>query len=206
MILTISSRLYREGKRVSDTDADIIISYIGRKGWQWTRVADGWRIARPDADMAVYLSFTSSWMCLQTPLDDMLALDTLSLEQRARVYRYLLSCNEAMFMAKFSRDSAGRLMLGTELPLAGSLHRIDDALAAITRCWALYVPALADVDALEPYDPIEAEERATKERFFEQPPGILAEVAASYIRAVEPRGWGIRSKPKGVTWPMAYKG
>lgn len=203
MIPTILSRLSQKDKDVNRTDADTIVNTIGRNGWQAIRITDGWWISRPDSDLVMYLSVTPSWLCLQTLLDTVLSLDALGAEQRARVYRYLLSCNEAMFMTKFSLDSAGRFMLGVELPLQGSLHRIDDALAAIMHCWTHYVPALAEVDVLEP---IPIDDRAAKERFFEQPPGIPAEVAAYYVRAVEPRGWGIRSKPRGVTWPMVYKG
>jgi hypothetical protein len=31
-------------------------------------------------------------------------------------------------------------------------------------------------------------------------------VIAYYIQAILPRGWGASSKPKGLTWPLKYKG
>ncbi len=49
-------------------------------------------------------------------------------------------------------------------------------------------------------------DRTSKDLYFEAPPGIPHEVIAYYLRAVEPHGWGARSKPKGITWPLGYKG
>ncbi len=184
-------------------EPDIIVSYIRRKGWQTQHSADGWRITR--GDEALYLSFTPSWVCLQAPLSGYLPERALNADERTGLYRYLLACNEHMFMAKFCRDQAGVLTLQAELPLSGGIHRIDEALDAVTRYLAQHEPALRDPARLDAQH-AETGEAESKERYFESPPGIPHEVIAYFVRAVEARGWGLRDKPKGIMWPLGYKG
>jgi hypothetical protein len=182
-------------------ESNVIVSYIERKGWQVVRVAQGWQVRRPDERAAFYLSFTPSWTCLQAPLSfDPGAVQNAA--EQVRLYRHLLSCNEEMFMGKCCCDSAGRLTLQVELPGGGSIHRIDYALDAMLR----YQPMMADgVTHLEDHAAPAASDRAAKQRYFDAPPGIPHEVIAYYLRAIQPHGWGARSKPKGVTWQLGYK-
>lgn len=186
-------------------DPDIIVSYIRRKGWQTQHHAGAWHITR--GDEALYLSFTSSWMSLQAPLTGYLPERALNTQERAGLYHYLLACNERMFMAKFCRDQDGAITLQAELPLSGGIHRVDEALGAVTRYLAQFGPALRDPGQLEPQQAaLAAGEVESKERYFESPPGIPHEVIAYFVRAVEARGWGMRDKPKGITWLLGYKG
>lgn len=184
-------------------ESDIIVSYIERKGWQSARNNGGWRIHRAEDEVEFYLSFTPSWICLQAPLNRY--LDTAGWDDARWVslYRALLRRNEEMFIGKFCRDQAGQLTLQAELPNSGGIHRIDYALDALTRYLSLYGPTLRNSDA--PEAPA-AVDRTSKDLYFDAPPGIPHEVIAYYIRAVEPHGWGARSKPKGITWPLGYKG
>jgi hypothetical protein len=166
------------------TASDIILSTIERKGWQTQRAGEGWHAHHPDQATDLYLSFTPSWICLQAPLVG---------ETGATAYRHLLSNNEAMFMAKVCLDHHGTPTLQVDLPSSSGVHLIDYALGALAR--------YADLDA-----PSESGDRTSKERYFEEPPGIPHEVIAYYLQAVLPRGWGASSKPKGITWPLKYKG
>lgn len=189
-------------------DSDIIVSYIERKGWQAEPVNSGWCVSRPEDGMQAgaefYLSFTPSWICLQVPLMPYPGIsDGGDDAQWVRLYRALLRRNEEMFMGKFCRDHSGQLTLQVELPNSGSIHRIDYALDAITRYLKLYG---RDLVAVETQEAGPKADRSSKELYFDAPPGIPHEVIAYYIRAVEPHGWGARSKPKGITWPLGYKG
>jgi hypothetical protein len=164
--------------------SDIILSTIERKGWQTQRAGEGWHAHHPDQATDLYVSFTPSWICLQAPLNT---------EPTGDTYRRLLSNNEAMFMAKACLDHRGTPTLQVDLPRSSGVHLIDHALGALAR--------YAHQDA-----PLESGDRTSKERYFEEPPGIPHEVIASYLQAVLPRGWGASSKPKGITWPLKYKG
>lgn len=181
-------------------DPDSLVSTIERKGWRVERLPTGWQLARPGLEAAIYLSFTPSWICLHAPVESPgSAADD---EQSVRLYRYLLGCNEAMFVARFCRDSVGRLVLHADVPGGSSVHRIDYALDALTRSLTLYGPELV-AGAL---DLMPGTDRAARELYFDEPPGIPHEVIGSYVRAVEPHGWLARNKPKGITWPLGYKG
>jgi hypothetical protein len=166
--------------------SDIILSTIERKGWQTQRAGDGWHAYQPGQGTGLYLSFTPSWICLQAPL-------AVESSATGESYRRLLSNNEVMFMAKACLDQHGTPTLQVDLPASSGVHLIDYALGALAR--------YADQDA-----PPESADRASRERYFEEPPGIPHEVIAYYLQAVLPRGWGASSKPKGVTWPLKYKG
>jgi hypothetical protein len=166
--------------------SDIILSTIERKGWQTQRAGDGWRAHHPDQGADLFLSFTPSWICLQAPLVGETGATGES-------YHRLLSNNEAMFMAKACLDHRGTPTLQVDLPASSGVHLIDYALGALAR--------YADQDV-----PSESGDRTSKERYFEKPSGIPHEVIASYLQAVLPRGWGASSKPKGITWPLKYKG
>ena len=155
---------------------DLLLSAIERKGW---------RAARPDAERDLFLSFTPSWTCLHTRMDG-------DPGEPGAAHRCLLLRNEEMFMAKFGLDHAGILTLQAELPNANALRLIDYALVALLR----YAEQNGESGA----------DRVSKELYFDEPPGLPPEVVAYYIRAVEPRGWFARSKPKGITWPLVYKG
>jgi hypothetical protein len=184
-------------------ESDIIVSYIERKGWRSTRVNDGWGVRQAEGETEFYLSFTPSWICLQAPLDAYLDSAGWDDRQWVRLYRDLLRHNEEMFMGKFCRDQAGQLTLQVELPNSGSIHRIDYALDALTRYLKLYRSALGNSEARQAPAAVD---RTSKDLYFDAPPGIPHEVIAYYIRAVEPHGWGARSKPKGITWLLGYKG
>jgi hypothetical protein len=184
MIRITWSRSIRERSAVSMAVSDIILSTIERKGWQTQRAGDGWRAHHPDQGADLFLSFTPSWICLQAPL---------AVESGATAYRRLLSNNEVMFMAKACLDHHGTPTLQVDLPGSSGVHLIDYALGALAR----YV----DQDA-----PSESGDRTSRERYFDAPPGIPHEVIAYYLQAVLPRGWGASSKPKGITWPLKYKG
>lgn len=175
------------------SDGDIILSYLQRRGWRAERSGDGWRLVHADRPGALSIGFTPSWICLGMALASDGALE-------AGLARRLLECNEAQFLAKFAQHAGGTLALQAELPAAGSLHRLDAAIEALQHCYALYAAALTDPTAPD------AGDRAAQERYFEQPPGIPTEVLAYYMRAVEPRGWWLRGKARGVTWPLVYKG
>jgi hypothetical protein len=166
--------------------SDIILSTIERKGWQTQRAGDGWHAYQPDQGTDLFLSFTPSWTCLQAPL-------VAETGTTGEFYRRLLIDNEAMFMAKVCLDPHGTATLQVDLPASSGIHLIDYALGALAR--------YADQDA-----PRESGDRTSKERYFEEPPGIPHEVIAYYLQAVLPRGWGASSKPKGVTWSLKYKG
>jgi hypothetical protein len=175
--------------------SDIILSYIERKGWQTCRVNDGWHARQPEQAMNLFLSFTPSWICLHTPLVGL--TDPGADNQRAALHHRLLALNEAMFMAKVSLDHNGAPILQVELPASGGIHLIDQALGALAR--------YAHADFVQA-GPDQTVDRVSKELYFDEPPGIPHEVIASYIQAVLPRGWGARSKPKGITWPLKHKG
>jgi hypothetical protein len=182
------------------TGTDIVLSYLARKGWQTTTAGSGWQVHQPDCQQSLYLSATPSWICLQAPLDypDGLFAGALDPAQQASLYRRLLRENEQMFMAKFCLDHTGRPLLAVELPQTGSIHLIDHALDAMTR----HLPVAWDAplpDAIPPG-------HMAKDRFFAEPPGIPHEVIGYYVKAVEGRGWGLRDKPKGITWLLGYKG
>jgi hypothetical protein len=166
--------------------SDIILSTIERKGWQTQRAGEGWHARQPDQATDLFLSFTPSWICLQAPL-------VVESGATGESYRHLLSNNEAMFMAKACLDQHGTPTLHVDLPGSSGVHLIDYALGALAR--------YADQDA-----PHESGDRTSKERYFDAPPGIPHEVIAYYLHAVLPRGWGASSKPKGITWPLKYKG
>lgn len=179
-------------------ESDIILSYIERKGWQTTQAGNGWHVTPAETGPSFYLSFTPSWVCLHAPLDAYLPENHEA--RRVDLYRRLLRLNESLFMAKFALDPAGRPLLLVEIPLGGNLRLVEHALEALTRHLA---PCAAGLDTLE-IPP--AGDRAARERYFEEPPGIPHEVIAYYIRSVETQGWGARSKPQGVTWSLGYKG
>jgi hypothetical protein len=166
--------------------SDIILSTIERKGWQIQRAGEGWRAVQPDQATGLFVGFTPSWICLQAPLVG-------EISATGESYRRLLADNEAMFMAKACLDQRGTPTLQVDLPVSSGVHLIDYALDALVR--------YARQDA-----PREAVDRTSKERYFEEPPGIPHEVIAYYLQAVLPRGWGASSKPKGITWPLKYKG
>lgn len=178
--------------------SDLIVSYIERKGWQTTPAPGGWHVRRDET--AFFLGFTASWACLQIPLAA--PGEEWTDAQRARLYRALLQRNEAMFMAKFALDARGTPLLLVEIPVSGSVRLVDHALEALTRYADEYAALLVDPGADIP----PAGDRAAKERYFDEPPGIPHEVMAYYVRAVEAQGWGARSKPKGITWLLGYKG
>ncbi len=186
-------------------EPEIVVSAIERKGWHTTRTESGWRITSPDGALTARLGFTPSWTCLTVPLGEQLAPPAggWSDAQRVALYRALLTHNEQLFAAKFALARDGTPLLAVEMPTGGSLQRVDVALEALTR----YLP-LVDAAALTSGDPLPAPacDRAAKERFFEEPPGIPIEVLASYVRAAVPHGWVARSKPQGITWPLGYKG
>ncbi len=167
-----------------------LLSTIERRGWQTERLPQGWRAFHPAADRDVFMSLTSSWMSLQmlAPLADE--------GDRVVQYRNLLQRTETMFMAKYCRDHQGVITLQVDLPNAASL--IDYALDAITHYSVHYSTADADAETVI--------DRTSQERYFDEAPGIPPEVIAYYVRAVEATGWGARSKPKGVTWLLGYKG
>jgi hypothetical protein len=73
-------------------------------------------------------------------------------------------------------------------------------LAALARYVDPTGEALARSGSSEPV------ERAANSLFTQETPGLAQETVAYYVRAVEGRGWGLRGKPSGVTWPLGYKG
>ena len=181
--------------------SDFVLSLVERKGWRATAAAGGWRLTRADApDLAFFLSFTPSWIVLQMPLAAYLPPD---LDQAGRVtlYRALLRHNEQMFMAKFALDEAGVPLLAVELPYAP--HLVEAGLDALAHYATHYVALLGQPDA---WDTVPAGNLAAKELFFDEPPGIPHEVIAYYVKAMEPCGWGMIARPKGITWPLGYKG
>jgi hypothetical protein len=175
--------------------SDIILSYIERKGWQTRRVRDGWHARQPDQAADLFLSFTSSWTCLQRPVL-IPGKEGQNDEQLTAVYRYLLLRNEDMFMAKVCLDHNGTPTLQVDLPNSRGIHLIDHALGALAR----YAHQIESGEDAAPAD------RTSKELYYAAPPGIPHEVVAYYIQAILPRGWGASSKPKGFTWPLKYKG
>jgi hypothetical protein len=168
------------------TASDIILSAIERKGWQLQRAGEGWHAVQPGQETDLFLSYTTSWICLQAPLVG----ETVATGES---YRRLLANNETMFMAKTCLDHCRTPILQVDLPGSSGVHLIDYALDALVR--------YAHQDALR-----EAVDRTSKERYFDEPPGIPHEVIANYLQAVLPRGWGASSKPKGITWALKYKG
>ncbi|RPI98435.1 MAG: hypothetical protein EHM39_07970 [Chloroflexi bacterium] len=165
--------------------SDVILSYIERKGWQTEPILNGWHARHPEQNADLLLSFTPSWICLQAPLAGLADVDQ----------RDLLLRNEMMFMAKIAVAPGGAPSLQVELPAANGIHLIDYALGALAQ--------YRDPQA----NPLrEREDRRSKELYFDEPPGIPHEILMTYIMAILPRGWGAKSKPKGITWPLKYKG
>ncbi len=171
--------------------SDIILGYIERKGWQTQRAREGWRACQPGQDIDLFLSFTLSWICLQVPL-----VGGIEPGPTGESYRRLLSDNETMFMTKTCLDHNGTPTLQVDLPGSSGIHLIDYGLGALAR--------YAGQGTRDESTP--AADKTSKERYFEEPPGIPHEVIAYYLQAVLPRGWGASSKPKGITWPLKYKG
>jgi hypothetical protein len=165
--------------------SDVILSYIERKGWQTEPVPHGWHAHHPEQGADLLLSFTPSWICLQATFAGLADVD----------YRDLLLRNEMMFMAKIALTPGGTPCLQVELPAASGIHLIDDALGALAR--------YRDPQPFVQGEPVD---RRSKELYFDEPPGIPHEVLAYYLQAILPRGWGAKSKPKGITWPLKYKG
>jgi hypothetical protein len=170
-------------------NADRILNAIEHQGWRTERISQGWRAYHPDqSGENLFLCFTPSWVSLQVPLDLAAGDDPVAL------YRQLLLRCESMFMAKYCRDHKGTITLQVDIPITSGL--IEVALDAIAR----YRDQVLGNEAVAAVD------RTSKERYFEELPGIPAEVIAYYLRAVEAYGWGMLSKQKGITWLLGYKG
>ncbi len=170
------------------TGPALILGAIERQGWQIAAAGDGWQISRA-AGPTAYLSLTRSWACFQAPLDpsfESVADDAA----RAAQYERLLCRNETMFLARYGLDPQGVPLLSVEVPLSGGLRLVNHALAALARYW----------DAPDPAGPL------ARPCHHDGPPGIPQAVMAYYLRAVQAWGWGLRARPRGVTWPLVYKG
>lgn len=176
------------------TDAAVIVSTIERKGWQVAPVATGWQLAHPAHGLTCYLSTTPSWLCLYAP-------ESKPGSDNDRLRAALLRC-EAHFMTRWALDAAGNLGASVELPLDADLHLVDTALTTLVR--SAVPDAVSGADRADSGGAVS--DRSAKELYFNAAPGIPEESVAYYLRAMEPWGWGIKSKPQGITWRLGYKG
>ena len=185
---------------------DFLTHLARRSGWLVTPTRDGARLSRtgPQGQQwSVYFSANSHWACFQWPIGRVGLQDPL---HRAALYRYLLTLNDRMFMARFALDDVGQLLLAAEVPAsqAQNTSLVSRALESLTVYAGRYLGAVTDYIRRPDQSPPAAELPVAR-RPAEGIPIIPNETLALYLKSVEPEGWGIREKPAGQTWHLGYK-
>lgn len=189
------------------TETFAILHQVEKDGWSITARHAGWQLRHPRLDESAYVSITPSWLCLMTPVSrgDGNARVT-GLDSPVALYRPLLERNELIYMAKYSLDSDGTLLLMVEVPLhTVSQSMLRMTLEALTREKHEISNLRSELEGSSSEDEIVK----LRQTINSTVPIIPKETVQRYMQSLETSGWytkGVETKSQGLTWFLVYGG
>jgi len=169
-------------------------------GWSLSpgAAAEAWHLSRNG--QSLYVNANRHWLCLCQPLG------TCPDDGNATDRAHLLRLCQRIFMAKYSLDSAGQLLLQVEIPLDGLdrtyCQRAIDAMEAYAKRFGVNtgLPSQVPEDSQSGPDTAEATPRSADSEL------VPMERLAVYFQSVAHLGWGLKDRTGANQWRAMYEG
>lgn len=177
-----------------------ILRAMTRNDWELSQSpqGEGWRLARNTE--ALYVDCNHHWLNLSMSVVAVSA-------SNSPLYDYLLLLCRRCFMAKYSLDSGGQILLQAEIPLV-SLERkfcqqAFEAIAVYSQKYSTLLSTMASnperIGSTTTAIPSVSDSRKEMEVFSQQNMVL-------YVSTVEHQGWHLKDRPALNQWQIVYKG